>query len=332
MPAPPLQSHCATRHAINVNFQLDTNPKETNEHCPFIDELISKIRGHQFEGSADQDSLTAARNVSLSCRRVREILRPLASEFVKAGSIHRYADPPSLVDAVSSSISEPMWCASFGCIILALASSLSEGLVDQMGGKQTVMQASALLYGHFVAEEPSWDSLRLFFRDVSTSSRTSALFVGRLLEQAGSKDGLHAVQVVNNFAKSQQKRNERVVPQETFLRWLASFKPKLKSFEMEDLLSDISHTNDSSLVSMDRFIQVCLPQRSINAGDLKSKLSTIFSERVVGSTWLNQVIESCREKDTRQSGSVGWKEFLEVSESVGRLYTRDKAAPLNHFH
>jgi hypothetical protein len=97
------------------------------------------------------------------------------------------------------------------------------------------------------------------------------------------------------------------------LKWLASLKPKFSANEMEEILTDITCPTDSNLISMSRFVQICLPAPKCNLGSLKRKLEFILSDSVVGPTWVDQVIGSCQEKDASRSGLVGWKEFLEAS-------------------
>eukprot|EP00804_Cyclotella_cryptica_P001124 CCRYP_008395-RA/>CCRYP_008395-RA protein AED:0.49 eAED:0.49 QI:0/1/0.5/1/1/0/2/0/68 len=67
---------------------------------------------------------------------------------------------------------------------------------------------------------------------------------------------------------------------------------------------------------MSRFIHLCLPAAENSISVLKRKLAIIFSERVIGCTWLNQIVESCKEKDMQQSGFVGSKQFLEILDEM----------------
>jgi hypothetical protein len=270
-----------------------------------IDGLLSKMKCVDISNITIQGS-------SLSCKRVREIFKPLLME----------TDPSLVLELVKrqfSSSAEPWTSVLFTQYVINIASSLSENLVHTMGGYNAVAQASALIYKHFAfADNLSLGDLALFLKDIVTSgrSRVSALFVGQLLERVGSKDGHSGMQVANLFLKSLQTshtQNASDIPQATFLKWLASLKPKFSASEVEDLLSDITCPTDSNSVSMSQFITICFPPKNGNAGDLKRKLSTILSQSVVGHTWLNQVMESCKERDRHLTGNVGWREFLEVS-------------------
>ncbi|KAL3774392.1 hypothetical protein ACHAWO_008975 [Cyclotella atomus] len=97
---------------------------------------------------------------------------------------------------------------------------------------------------------------------------------------------------------------------------------------MENLLSEISCSHDANSVSMTQFMQLCLPHQTCSARELKHKLSFVFSECLLGLTWLHQVIESCREKDTQQSGLIGWQEFLEILDDTTVLLTASEANQL----
>jgi hypothetical protein len=319
---PPLEQSLSLQNYASSLSKVDIQtsafaPSQSTKYSRFVDGIVDNIKNLALEPT-DYDCYA---NSFLSARNVREMFKPLLVELAKAGRIHGVADPSSaIVDVMHSVVgSEPMTLTNFLNTIFGIASSLSESLVDQMGGKEAVVQSSKLIYKHFTIDgRLMTEDLTLFFRDVgaSGSSRISALFVGRLLEKVGQKDGLTALQVVGALIKSHQKNQKRddppEIPQTVFLKWLASLKPKFSTSEMENLLSDISCSHDANLVSMTQFMQLCLPHQTCSARELKHKLSFVFSECLLGLTWLHQVIESCREKGTQQSGLIGWQEFLEV--------------------
>ena len=321
----PESTHCPNRaenllHGFTVshtqNVDNTVSPDESKAHSWFVDGFISEIQNMDLDGTVN--FALGYDNVVLSCRRVREIFRPLLAGFSKAGSIYGVSDPSVLVDVIHQYVksrSEILTSMAFVGMVLAVASSLSDSLVDTMGGKEAVVQASLLLYKHFVSDNNLLgDEMREFLRDLPTSgeSRIPALFLGRLLDKAGSKDGKSGLHVVSSFERAHVHTSSDI-PQPTFLKWLASLKPKFSANEMEEILTDITCPTDSNLISMSRFVQICLPAPKCNSGSLKRKLEFISSDSVVGPTWVDQVIGSCQEKDVSRSGLVGWKEFLEAS-------------------
>ena len=310
----PMQKHVN----CNVPVQIATTPFQTSvanvetsaavdpkRHSPFIEKLLAKMKDIEVEDvSLEQTSNT----ISISCRRVREVFSPLVAGFLEAGSAFGI-DISALVSLLNShikSVSETLTSELFTTTVISVATSLSECMLETMGGKDAVVQASALIYNYFAIDNDlSVDELCLFLRDLSTSgkSRISALFIGRLLERMGRKENKPGLQVVKAFIKScQQDEN---VPLALFLKWLASLKPKFSATDMDDLLSDISCSQDATQVSMTRFMQICLPAHTCDAKDLKRKIAS--------STCINQVIELCKEKDIQETGIIEWREFLLVS-------------------
>ena len=312
----PLQKHSQCNAAI-TSFHTSTTPNvetpsnsidESRQCSPFIEGLLAKMKDVD-KGYISLDEISS--NKPMPCRRVREILYPLVSGFVEAGKAIEI-DASDLVDLIEihiKSTSKTITCESFVKAVVTIALSLSECMLETMGGKDAVVQASNLIFKYFCANDDLLvNELSIFLREVSTSarSRNSALFIGRLLDRMGKKENKSGLQVVKAFVQSFQK--DDYVPLASFLKWLASLKPKFSATEMDDLLSDLSNSQDATQVSMTRFIQFCLPAQTSSSKDLTQKLAS--------STCIKQMIEVCKEKDSEESGLIQWRVFLEVNSII----------------
>eukprot|EP00956_Cyclotella_meneghiniana_P018402 scaffold30613_cov20-Cyclotella_meneghiniana.AAC.1 len=163
---------------VNQTSSMALPAVQSNKNESFVDIILSKIHNSDVDDSSMSMQLPC--HVSLPCRRVREIFRPLVDEFLKAGIDHGVTDPSVITNVITcllSSRSEPVTSASFAKSVLSIAASLSDSLISVMGGPDVVMKACVLVYKHF-GNDLSFNGLDHFLRDVEKSgnSRASALF------------------------------------------------------------------------------------------------------------------------------------------------------------
>jgi len=207
------------------------------------------------------------------------------------------------------------------------------------------LQCASLRLGDFLSRNGQIEiniiELKEYFEDVISSSkaRGPALHLGRSVDLVASKDQITGFDLASNFAHSNLIKNTRLYKEDdyvikknvefqVFRKWLASFKPKLNTKDLEEFLIDISVV-PNEVVSMDLFLLKCFhkPKRSVENLNQKIQSNYIYAGKL-NKKRLESDIAVFETFDQDRNKYLKWLEFVKAVDATTLMLTLGETCQL----